>query len=101
VTTVHHVVVGDAERDPLLHVALGALACIARLDELLEHHAPPGKDDDHGDAHSGTSGPVPDDVAVVLGVLAVRARIMRALEPIAAPTEQRPAATVTRPGWLR
>lgn len=97
-TAVHHVAVGDAERDPLLHLALGALACVARLDALVERHAPPG---DGGDGGSGTAGPVPDDVAVVLGVLAVRARLLRALEPIATPAEPRPAATATRPGWLR
>lgn len=97
-TAVHHIVVGDAERDPLLHLALGARACIARLDALIERHAPAS---DGGDGSTEVAGPVPDDIAVVLGVLAVRARLLRALEPIAAPAEQRPAATATRPGWLR
>jgi hypothetical protein len=101
-TAVHHVQVGDAERDPLLYLALGALACLARLDAILERHAPsPADEDDREDGRPGAAGPLHDGIAAALGVVAVRARILRELEAIAAPAMPSPGTTETRPGWLR
>ena len=94
-TGVHRIAAGDAARDLLLYAVLGVPTWLARLDALLVRHVPP---DDDGAA---TAEPVSNEVAVVLGVLAVRARILRELDAIAVPVECEPAAPTPRPGWLR
>jgi hypothetical protein len=123
-TGVHHVTVGDSERDPLLYLALGARAWITRIDAFLARYAPPqlGDDESDNDIHvpppamnddraarpatddERAAEPVTDDVAVVLGVLAVRARILRALESTAEPAgaaRRDAGADGRQPGWLR
>ena len=93
--TVHHVDAGDADRDPLLHVVLGARAWIASIDALIERYAPAEAAGDE------PAGPMSDAVAAVLGVLAVRARIVRELDAIADPVDHAAGADAPRPGWLR
>jgi len=95
VTGVHRIAIGDAPREVLLYAVLGARSWLARLDALLARHVPL---DDGGPAPTA---PVPGAVAVVLGMLAVRARLLGELDAIAAPAEPEEPAASPLPGWLR
>lgn len=85
-----------------LELALGVRSTIARLDRLLERHAP--EDGDSGDSGASEPGELDRTTAALLGAIAIRDRLLAALDGVPADPGRDSHArdsTLRGGGWLR